>query len=47
MKTFILVLLVVSSLYSDQYVFLLDKSDTEKEYEAKIISKIASASLQE
>ena len=47
MRAFILLLLVVSYLFGEQYVFLLNKSDTEKEYEAKIISKIASVSLKD
>ena len=45
MRALFIILLVISSVYSEQYVFLLNKNDTEKDYEAKIISKIASSSL--
>lgn len=47
MKALIFVVALVSSAFSNQYVFLMNKNDTEMEYEAKIISKIASSSLKE
>jgi len=45
MKIFILLLTVISFVYSKQYVFIVDKYNKEIELEAKIISKIATSSL--
>ncbi len=47
MKILILLLTIFSFSYSNQYVFLVNKYDKEIELEAKIISKIATASLRE
>lgn len=47
MKKIILLLTLLSFSYCEQYVFLVNKYDEEIEYEAKIISKIATSSLSE
>ncbi len=47
MKIFILLLVTFSFSFSKQYVFLIKKYDKEIEFEAKIISKIASSSTKE
>lgn len=47
MKAIIILLALFSFSYSNQYVFLLDKNYKEIELEAKIIAKIATASLKE
>ncbi|WP_024955651.1 hypothetical protein [Sulfurospirillum arcachonense] len=45
MKTIISLITLVSFSYANQYTFLLDKYDKEIELEAKIIAKIATASI--
>ncbi len=47
MKILILLLTVISFSFSEQHVFLVNTYDKEIEFEAKIISKIATSSLKE
>jgi len=47
MKILILLLMIFSVAFSDQYVFLVNKFNKEIDFEAKIISKIATSSLKE
>ena len=47
MKILILILSFLSFAYSEQYTFLVNKYDKEVELEAKIISNIANASIQD
>ncbi|MCW8838746.1 MAG: hypothetical protein OQK11_08605 [Thiovulaceae bacterium] len=45
MRTLLILLLLFSFSHSKQYIFMINKYDKEIELEAKIISKIATASL--
>ncbi len=47
MKILLLLYIIISFSFSDQYVFLIDKYDKEIELEAKIVSKIALSSIVE
>ena len=47
MKILILLLTIISFSFSEQHVFLVNTYDKEIEFEAKIISKIATSSLKE
>jgi len=47
MRIIIFISIIISSVFSEQYVFLVKKYDKEIEFEAKIISKIASSSVKE